>query len=53
MEEALTLRNCAVLNPRRDAKWENQLCELKVGYIHKKENSTLDPFIPPSGMSSK
>ncbi|GAB0184746.1 macrophage mannose receptor 1-like [Grus japonensis] len=40
---------CAVLNPRRDAKWENQPCELKVGYICKKENSTLDPFILPSG----
>uniref|UniRef100_A0A8D0EKF2 MRC1 protein n=1 Tax=Strix occidentalis caurina TaxID=311401 RepID=A0A8D0EKF2_STROC len=40
---------CAVINPRRDAKWENQPCELKVGYICKKENSTLDPFILPSG----
>ncbi|KAM6101738.1 macrophage mannose receptor 1-like isoform 1-T1 [Theristicus caerulescens] len=40
---------CAVLNPRRDAKWENQPCELKVGYICKKENSTLDPFSLPSG----
>ncbi|XP_074430634.1 macrophage mannose receptor 1-like isoform X5 [Larus michahellis] len=40
---------CAVLNPRRDAKWENQPCELKVGYICKKENSTLDPFILPPG----
>uniref|UniRef100_A0A663LWS6 C-type lectin domain-containing protein n=1 Tax=Athene cunicularia TaxID=194338 RepID=A0A663LWS6_ATHCN len=39
---------CAVINPRRDAKWENQPCELKVGYICKKENSTLDPFILPS-----
>uniref|UniRef100_A0A8C3CN55 C-type lectin domain-containing protein n=1 Tax=Cairina moschata TaxID=8855 RepID=A0A8C3CN55_CAIMO len=35
---------CAVLNPRRDAKWENQPCEKKVGYICKKENFTLDPF---------
>ncbi|NWH78351.1 MRC1 protein, partial [Piaya cayana] len=40
---------CAVLNPRRDAKWENHPCELKLGYICKKENSTLDPFILPSG----
>ncbi|NXG70851.1 MRC1 protein, partial [Baryphthengus martii] len=40
---------CAVLNPRRDAKWESQPCELKVGYICKKENSTLDFFILPSG----
>ncbi|NWS56614.1 MRC1 protein, partial [Chunga burmeisteri] len=40
---------CVILNPRRDAKWENQRCELKVGYICKKENSTLDPFILPSG----
>ncbi|NXK82521.1 MRC1 protein, partial [Amazona guildingii] len=38
---------CAVLNPTRDAKWENQPCELKVGYICKRENSTLDPFILP------
>ncbi|NXT81496.1 MRC1 protein, partial [Zapornia atra] len=40
---------CAVLNPRRDAKWENQPCELKVGYVCKKKNSTLDPSILPSG----
>uniref|UniRef100_A0A8C3CSE1 C-type lectin domain-containing protein n=1 Tax=Cairina moschata TaxID=8855 RepID=A0A8C3CSE1_CAIMO len=40
---------CAVLNPRRDAKWENQPCEKKVGYICKKENFTLDPFSLPSG----
>ncbi|NXT95820.1 MRC1 protein, partial [Anhinga rufa] len=40
-------KHCAVLNPRRDAKWEKQSCELKVGYICKKENSTLDPFIVP------
>jgi len=44
---------CAGLNPRGDAKWENQPCELKVGYICKKENSTLDPFILPSSISSK
>uniref|UniRef100_A0A8B9Q0T2 C-type lectin domain-containing protein n=1 Tax=Apteryx owenii TaxID=8824 RepID=A0A8B9Q0T2_APTOW len=40
---------CAVLNPRRGAQWENQQCEQKVGYICKKENSMLDPFILPSG----
>uniref|UniRef100_A0A8C3H2A9 Uncharacterized protein n=1 Tax=Corvus moneduloides TaxID=1196302 RepID=A0A8C3H2A9_CORMO len=40
---------CGVLNPRRDAKWENQPCELKLGYICKKENSTKDPLILPSG----
>ncbi|NWU97742.1 MRC1 protein, partial [Upupa epops] len=40
---------CAVLNPRSDAKWENQPCELKLGYICKKENSTLNTFIFPSG----
>ncbi|XP_056340554.1 macrophage mannose receptor 1-like isoform X3 [Oenanthe melanoleuca] len=40
---------CAVLNPRRDAKWENQPCELKLGYICKKEKSTKDPSILPSG----
>uniref|UniRef100_A0A803YDR7 C-type lectin domain-containing protein n=1 Tax=Meleagris gallopavo TaxID=9103 RepID=A0A803YDR7_MELGA len=34
---------CAVLNPRRYAKWENRPCEQKVGYICKKENSTLGP----------
>ncbi|NXE75187.1 MRC1 protein, partial [Cochlearius cochlearius] len=40
---------CAVLNPRRDAKWENHPCGLKLGYICKKENSTLDLFILPLG----
>ncbi|NXX93061.1 MRC1 protein, partial [Centropus bengalensis] len=40
---------CAVLNPRRDGKWENHPCDLKLGYICKKENSPLDPFIFPSG----
>uniref|UniRef100_A0A8C3QRN8 MRC1 protein n=1 Tax=Cyanoderma ruficeps TaxID=181631 RepID=A0A8C3QRN8_9PASS len=40
---------CAVLNPRRDAKWENQPCELKFGYICKKENSTKDLLVLPSG----
>ncbi|XP_008490918.2 macrophage mannose receptor 1-like [Calypte anna] len=40
---------CAALNPRRDAKWENQPCHLKLGYICKKENSTLNPFILPPG----
>ncbi|NXG26234.1 MRC1 protein, partial [Grallaria varia] len=38
---------CAVLNPRRDGKWENQPCELKLGYICEKENATMDPFILP------
>ncbi|NWI02484.1 MRC1 protein, partial [Tichodroma muraria] len=38
---------CAVLNPRRDAKWENQPCELKLGYICKKEKSTKDLVILP------
>ncbi|XP_064362040.1 LOW QUALITY PROTEIN: macrophage mannose receptor 1-like [Dromaius novaehollandiae] len=42
---------CAVLNPSRDAQWENQQCEQKVGYICKKENSTLDPFVLPSGVA--
>ncbi|XP_074013154.1 macrophage mannose receptor 1-like [Numenius arquata] len=40
---------CAVLNPRQDAKWENQPCEIKAGYICKKENSSPDTFIFPSG----
>uniref|UniRef100_A0A8C5NNV4 MRC1 protein n=1 Tax=Junco hyemalis TaxID=40217 RepID=A0A8C5NNV4_JUNHY len=40
---------CAVLNPRREAKWENQPCELKLGYICKKEKSAKDPLILPSG----
>uniref|UniRef100_A0A8C5J3A2 MRC1 protein n=1 Tax=Junco hyemalis TaxID=40217 RepID=A0A8C5J3A2_JUNHY len=39
---------CAVLNPRREAKWENQPCELKLGYICKKEKSAKDPLILPS-----
>nr|CCP50119.1 MRC1L-E [Gallus gallus] len=38
---------CAVLNPRTDAKWENRPCEQKVGYICKKENSTLGPSSLP------
>ncbi|NXO00784.1 MRC1 protein, partial [Rhinopomastus cyanomelas] len=42
---------CAVLNPRRDAKWESKPCELKLGYICKKENSTLSPSIFPSGVA--
>uniref|UniRef100_A0A8C0H605 C-type lectin domain-containing protein n=1 Tax=Chelonoidis abingdonii TaxID=106734 RepID=A0A8C0H605_CHEAB len=40
---------CAVLNPRKGAKWENRECDQKVGYICKKENSTLDSFSLPSG----
>ncbi|XP_009084157.3 macrophage mannose receptor 1-like isoform X1 [Serinus canaria] len=40
---------CTVLNPRRDAKWENHPCELKLGYICKKEKSPKDPLILPSG----
>ncbi|NWI51722.1 MRC1 protein, partial [Calyptomena viridis] len=47
--ESVSEKLCAVLNPRRDAKWENQPCELKLGYICKKENSTMDPFTLPSG----
>ncbi|XP_030405141.1 macrophage mannose receptor 1-like [Gopherus evgoodei] len=39
---------CAVLNPRKDAKWENRECDQKVGYICKRENSTLDSFSLPS-----
>uniref|UniRef100_A0A452GX74 Macrophage mannose receptor 1 n=1 Tax=Gopherus agassizii TaxID=38772 RepID=A0A452GX74_9SAUR len=42
---------CAVLNPRKDAKWENRECDQKVGYICKRENSTLDSFSLPSGRS--
>ncbi|OXB67692.1 hypothetical protein ASZ78_015224, partial [Callipepla squamata] len=41
---------CAVLNPHRDAKWENRPCEQKVGYICKKENSTLGPSSLPLGL---
>nr|XP_006119616.1 macrophage mannose receptor 1 [Pelodiscus sinensis] len=43
---------CAVLNPRRDAKWENRECDQKVGYICKKENSTLNSSILPSELSA-
>ncbi|XP_054027215.1 macrophage mannose receptor 1 [Dryobates pubescens] len=42
---------CAVLNPRRDGKWEAQPCELKLGYICKKENSTQDLLSLPAGHS--
>ncbi|XP_044863743.1 macrophage mannose receptor 1-like isoform X1 [Mauremys mutica] len=43
---------CAVLNPRKGAKWENRECDQKVGYICKRENSTLDSFSLPSELSA-
>ncbi|XP_014457049.1 macrophage mannose receptor 1 isoform X1 [Alligator mississippiensis] len=39
---------CAALNPAKGAKWENQECNQKLGYICKRGNATLESFIIPS-----
>ncbi|XP_053876596.1 macrophage mannose receptor 1-like isoform X1 [Malaclemys terrapin pileata] len=39
---------CAMLNPRRASKWENQACNQKHGYICKRGNSTLESLNMPS-----
>ncbi|XP_045141549.1 macrophage mannose receptor 1 [Echinops telfairi] len=41
-------KSCVSLNPGKNAKWENLECIQKLGYICKKGNSTLNPFIIPS-----
>ncbi|XP_025065881.1 macrophage mannose receptor 1-like isoform X2 [Alligator sinensis] len=41
-------KNCAVLNPRRDVKWENKECNKKFGYICKRGNSTFESSFLPS-----
>ncbi|CAM5112433.1 unnamed protein product, partial [Natator depressus] len=39
---------CAMLNPRKASKWENQACNQKHGYICKRGNSTLESLNMPS-----
>ncbi|XP_026505209.1 macrophage mannose receptor 1-like [Terrapene carolina triunguis] len=39
---------CAMLNPRRASKWENQACNQKHGYICKRGNSTSESLNTPS-----
>uniref|UniRef100_A0A8C8RLT3 Mannose receptor C-type 1 n=1 Tax=Pelusios castaneus TaxID=367368 RepID=A0A8C8RLT3_9SAUR len=39
---------CGMLHTQ-NGKWENQKCDRKLGYICKKENSSLDSSITPSG----
>lgn len=41
-------KSCVSLNPGKSAKWENLECAQKLGYICKKGNSTLNPFIIPT-----
>ncbi|XP_043825132.1 LOW QUALITY PROTEIN: macrophage mannose receptor 1 [Dromiciops gliroides] len=41
-------KNCVLLNPAKNAKWENVECSQKFGYICKKGNSSLNSFIIPS-----
>ncbi|XP_068942367.1 macrophage mannose receptor 1 isoform X1 [Petaurus breviceps papuanus] len=41
-------KSCVFLNPAKNAKWENVECSQKTGYICKKGNSSLNPFIIPS-----
>uniref|UniRef100_A0A8D2IVV1 Macrophage mannose receptor 1 n=1 Tax=Varanus komodoensis TaxID=61221 RepID=A0A8D2IVV1_VARKO len=42
-------KNCATFHPGKGAKWENQECDKKFGYICKKGNSTLNTYIIPTG----
>ncbi|XP_064018341.1 macrophage mannose receptor 1-like [Pogoniulus pusillus] len=42
---------CAALNPKRDGRWETHPCQLELGYICKKDNSTLELPTPPAGHS--
>lgn len=37
----------------RNGKWENQLCDRKLGYICQKRNTSLDSFTIASGMLVK
>ncbi|KAF7246012.1 Macrophage mannose receptor 1 [Varanus komodoensis] len=41
-------KNCATFHPGKGAKWENQECDKKFGYICKKGNSTLNTYIIPT-----
>uniref|UniRef100_A0A8C3ERF6 Uncharacterized protein n=1 Tax=Corvus moneduloides TaxID=1196302 RepID=A0A8C3ERF6_CORMO len=38
---------CGVLNPRKNAKWENQACNQRLGYICKKRIISSKPDIMP------
>ncbi|XP_036201669.1 macrophage mannose receptor 1 isoform X2 [Myotis myotis] len=40
-------QSCVSLNPGKNAKWENLNCAQKLGYICKKGNATLNPFVIP------
>ncbi|XP_017584697.1 PREDICTED: macrophage mannose receptor 1 isoform X1 [Corvus brachyrhynchos] len=40
---------CGVLNPRKNAKWENQACNQRLGYICKKIIISSKPDIMPKG----
>ncbi|XP_066135196.1 macrophage mannose receptor 1 [Saccopteryx bilineata] len=41
-------KSCVSLNPGKNAKWENLNCAQRLGYICKKGNTTLNPFLIPS-----
>ncbi|NWI69219.1 MRC1 protein, partial [Todus mexicanus] len=38
---------CGVMNPRKNAKWENQACNQRLGYICEKRNFSSKPDIVP------
>uniref|UniRef100_G1PD26 Macrophage mannose receptor 1 n=1 Tax=Myotis lucifugus TaxID=59463 RepID=G1PD26_MYOLU len=40
-------QSCVSLNPGKNAMWENLNCAQKLGYICKKGNATLNPFVIP------
>ncbi|KAI4575392.1 hypothetical protein MJG53_011595 [Ovis ammon polii x Ovis aries] len=46
-------KSCVSLNPGKNAKWENLQCVQKLGYICKKGNTTLNPFVIPSEPSDE
>lgn len=40
---------CGLLNPKKNAKWENQACNQRLGYICKKGSFSSKPDIMPKG----
>ncbi|XP_030055361.1 macrophage mannose receptor 1 [Microcaecilia unicolor] len=41
-------KTCVVLNPERNAKWENRACDQKLGYICKRrKNVSIPTEVPP------
>ncbi|NXS00842.1 MRC1 protein, partial [Oxylabes madagascariensis] len=40
---------CGLLNPKKNAKWENQACNQRLGYICKKGSFSSKPDITPKG----